>query len=254
MNHAVQTEDRDGVLVITIDRPEARNAVNRAVSEGVAAAMDLLDSSEHLRVAVITGAGNTFCAGMDLKSFSRGETVSLPGRGFAGFVTTPPSKPLIAAVEGYALGGGCEIALACDLIVASVGANFGLTEVKRGLIAAGGGLLRLPERLPYSVAMELALTGDLLTATRAHQFGMVNRLTEDGGALDAAVSLARSISNNGPLAVSATKRLLKQRRDWSTETEFEEQQAITAPVFASNDAREGALAFVEKRPAVWTAT
>jgi enoyl-CoA hydratase len=254
VGEAVVVEERGAVLVITINRPGARNAVSREVSVGIAAAMDALESSDRLHVAVLTGAGGTFCAGMDLKAFSRGELVSLPGRGFAGFIEVPPSKPLIAAVEGYALAGGCEIALACDLIVASETAKFGLSEVKRGLIAAGGGLLRLPERLPYHVAMELALTGEMFTAERAHHFGMVNYLTAEGAALDRAVTLGQAVAKNGPLAVVASKQLIIRRRDWSTEDEFEQQRAITAPILASNDAREGARAFVEKRPPVWSGT
>lgn len=183
MSDVVRTEYADGVAVITLDRPESRNAVNRAVSEGVAAALDELDSRDDLTVGIVTGAGGTFCAGMDLKAFLAGERPGIDGRGFAGLTDAPPRKPLIAAVEGHALAGGCEVVLACDLVVAAEDARFGLPEVKRGLVAAAGGLLRLPHRLPYQIAMELALTGAFLDAPKAHAYGLVNRLTEPGGAL-----------------------------------------------------------------------
>jgi enoyl-CoA hydratase len=248
----VQTDDADGVIVITINRPEARNAVNAEVAQGVAAALDALDARDDLTVGVITGAGGTFCAGMDLKAFVTGESPSLPGRGFAGLTEAPPAKPLIAAVEGYALAGGCEIALACDLVVAADNARFGIPEVKRGLVAAAGGLLRLPRRIPYQVAMELALTGAFLDARRAHDLGLVNRLTEPGGALAAARELAAAIAANGPLAVRATKHIVAHADEWPVAEFWDRQRAIVAPVFTSADAREGAIAFAEKRPPRWT--
>jgi enoyl-CoA hydratase len=249
---AVQTGDADGVLLITINRPEARNAVNAEVARGVAAAIDALDERDDLRVGVITGAGGTFCAGMDLKGFLAGERPAIPGRGFAGLTEAPPAKPLIAAVEGYALAGGCEIALSCDLVVAADNAKFGLPEVKRGLVSAAGGLLRLPRRIPYQVAMELALTGEFLDAPRAHHFGLVNRLTEPGGALAAARELAAAVAANGPLAVRATKSVIASADSWPADEFWSRQQAIVEPVFTSADAREGALAFAEKRPPRWT--
>jgi len=249
---AVQTGDADGVLLITINRPEARNAVNAEVARGVAAAIDALDERDDLRVGVITGAGGTFCAGMDLKAFLTGGRPSIPGRGFAGLTEAPPAKPLIAAVEGYALAGGCEIALSCDLVVAADNAKFGLPEVKRGLVAAAGGLLRLPRRIPYQVAMELALTGEFLDAPRAHHFGLVNRLTSPGGALDGARELAAAVAANGPLAVRATKSVIASADSWPVEEFWSRQQVIVEPVFTSADAREGALAFAEKRPPRWT--
>jgi enoyl-CoA hydratase len=248
----VQTEEADGVIVITINRPEARNAVNAEVARGVAAAMDALDARDDLTVGVITGAGGTFCAGMDLKAFVAGMSPSIPGRGFAGLTEAPPAKPLIAAVEGYALAGGCEIALACDLVVAADNAKFGIPEVKRGLVAAAGGLLRLPRRIPYQVAMELALTGAFLDARRAHDFGLVNRLTEPGGALAAARELAAAIAANGPLAVRATKHIVSHADEWPVTEFWDRQQEIVVPVFTSADAREGAIAFAEKRPPRWT--
>ena len=178
------------------------------MAEGVAAALDRLDGDDGLRVGVLTGAGGTFCAGMDLKAFVAGERPFVGGRGFAGIVRRPPAKPLIAAVEGWAVAGGFEIALACDLIVAARDARFGIPEVKRGLVAAGGALIRLPRRIPYHLAMELALTGDPIDAERAHAIGLVARLTEPGGAVAAARELAATIAANGPLAVAATKRIL----------------------------------------------
>ncbi|MBJ7336794.1 crotonase/enoyl-CoA hydratase family protein [Mycolicibacterium sp.] len=241
----------DRMLVITINRPHARNAVNSAVSQGLADAMDRLDADPGLSVAVITGAGGTFCAGMDLKAFARGETVSIAGRGL-GFTERPPVKPLISAVEGYALAGGTELALATDLIVASKDAVFGIPEVKRGLFAAGGGLLRLPGRIPYAIAMELALTGDNLPAVRAAELGLVNRLAEPGKALDDAVALAQKITANGPLAVAATKRIIVESRGWPAEDMFAEQAKIKPSVFESDDAKEGARAFAEKRAPQWT--
>ncbi len=249
----VLVEQRDRILIITINRPKAKNAVNAAVSRGLADAMDRLDGDPGLSVGVITGAGGSFCAGMDLKAFARGELPIVEGRGM-GFTERPPDKPLIAAVEGFALAGGTELALATDLIVASRESAFGIPEVKRGLVAGGGGLLRLPERIPYAIAMELALTGDNLSAERAHALGLVNVLAEPGKALEAAIALAEKIAANGPLAVAATKRIIVESRGWSRDTMFAEQNEILAPVFSSNDAKEGAIAFAEKRPARWTGT
>jgi enoyl-CoA hydratase len=247
----VLVEQRDRILIITVNRPEAKNAVNAAVSRGLADAVDRLDDDAGLSVGVLTGAGGSFCAGMDLKAFARGENVVVEGRGM-GFTERPPVKPLIAAVEGYALAGGTELALATDLIVASKESAFGIPEVKRGLVAGGGGLLRLPQRIPYAIAMELALTGDNLPAQRAHELGLVNVLAEPGQALDAAIALAEKITANGPLAVAATKRIIVESRSWSPESMFAEQTKILMPVFSSNDAREGAIAFAEKRPPKWT--
>jgi enoyl-CoA hydratase len=249
----VLTEQRDRVLIITINRPEARNAVNAAVAKGLADAVDRLDGDNALSVGIVTGAGGSFSAGMDLKAFARGESPIVEGRGM-GFTERPPAKPLIAAVEGFALAGGTELALATDLIVASRDSAFGIPEVKRGLVAGGGGLLRLPQRIPYAVAMELALTGDNLPAERAHALGLVNVLAEPGEALNEAIALAEKITANGPLAVAATKRIIVESRGWGPETMFAEQMQILMPVFASNDAKEGAVAFAEKRPPRWTGT
>ncbi|WP_096283924.1 crotonase/enoyl-CoA hydratase family protein [Mycobacterium ahvazicum] len=249
----VLTEQRGRILIITINRPKAKNAVNSAVANGLATAVDRLDAEPGLSVGILTGAGGSFCAGMDLKAFARGELPIVEGRGM-GFTERPPVKPLIAAVEGYALAGGTELALATDLIVASKDAAFGIPEVKRGLVAGGGGLLRLPQRIPSAIAMELALTGENLSAERAAALGMVNVLAEPGKALDAAIDLAERIAANGPLAVAATKRIMVESRGWSPDTMFAEQNKLLAPVFSSNDAKEGAIAFAEKRAPQWTGT
>lgn len=252
MADSVLVEHRDRILIVSINRPEARNAVNREVSEAVAAAVEELDAADGLSVGIITGAGGTFCAGMDLKAFLAGEDVALPGRGLAGICRRPPVKPMIAAVEGWALAGGCEIALACDLIVAAENARFGVPEVKRGLVAAAGGLLRLPGRLPRAIAMQLALTGEPMTAAEAHRFGLVNEVTPAGGALSGALALARRITANGPLAVAVTKRILNGAADRTIEEGFAAQAPLVDRILASADAREGSLAFAEKRPPVWT--
>jgi enoyl-CoA hydratase len=248
---AVLTERRDGVLLITINRPEARNAVNLAVAEGIAASLDELDGDDALQIGVLTGAGGGFCAGMDLKAFVTGERPWAGDRGFAGIAQRAADKPLIAAVEGFAVAGGLEVALACDLLVAGRSAKLGIPEVKRSLVAAGGALLRLPRRIPESAAMELALTGDPITAERGYELGLVNRLADDGGALDAALELARTIAKNGPLALAATKRVMLERHGWPEEEFWQRQGEITGPVFTSEDAREGATAFAEKRAPEW---
>ncbi|MEV0247249.1 crotonase/enoyl-CoA hydratase family protein [Nocardia sp. NPDC050712] len=248
----VLTEVRDGIAVVTLNRPQARNAIDYAVAVAVAAAMDEFDARADVRVIVLTGAGPTFCAGMDLKAFLQGEVPALPGRGLAGLTEAPPGKPLIAAVEGHVLAGGFEIALACDLIVAADTASFGLPEVKRGLVAAGGGLLRLPKRIPYQVALETALTGNPLDAHRAYALGLVNRLADPGKALATALELAQEIAANGPLAVQVTKQVLSRSAAWSPQQMWEQQSALTTPVFVSADAREGAAAFAEKRAPHWT--
>ncbi|MEX2194200.1 MAG: crotonase/enoyl-CoA hydratase family protein [Thermoleophilaceae bacterium] len=248
---AVLTQRRGRVLLITLNRPDARNAVNGALAEGVASALGELDTEDELQAGVLTGAGKGFSAGMDLKAFVRGESPFVEGRGFAGIVQGPPRKPLIAAIEGFAVAGGLEIALACDLIVAARGAKLGIPEVKRSLVAAGGALIHLPRRIPYHVAMELALTGDPIDAERGAQLGLVNRLAEPGGAVDAALELAEAVARNGPLALDASKRLLRESLDWSEEEAWRRQGEIAGPVLVSEDAREGATAFAEKRDPVW---
>jgi enoyl-CoA hydratase len=245
--------ERDGaILVITLNRPEARNAVNGALARGLAAAVDELDGDPALAVGVLTGAGGSFCSGMDLKGFLNGDIPAVEGRGFAGMTVVPPDKPMIAAVEGYALAGGCEITLACDLIVAARDARFGLPEARRSLVAGAGGLFRLPQRIPRAIAMEYALTGEFFSAEDAHAWGMVNRLTEKGAALAGALELARKITECGPLAVRATKKIVRDGGDWPAEERWSRQEELMRPVMASADAREGATAFAEKRAPVWS--
>ena len=251
MTGEVLVRQEDGIQIITINRPDQRNAVNRAVSYGVCAAVDEMDARDDLHVGILTGAGGNFCAGMDLKAFLRGEVTRVEGRGILGIAMTPPKKPLIAAVEGYALAGGFESALACDLLVAARDAKFGLPEVKRGLAAAAGGLLRLPRLIPARIAMEVALTGDMIGAVRQERYGLVNELVEPGQALAAAISLARRIVANAPMSIAVTKRVMVESRDWPLAEMFERQRAYTDPVLASEDAREGAAAFAERRTPKW---
>lgn len=252
MTGELQVEQQGRVLVLTMDRPETRNAMSTGMAHEIADALDVLDDSADLSVAVITGAGGTFCAGMDLKGFAKGERPVVEGRGFAGLVRRPPTKPIIAAVEGYALAGGFEIVLSCDLVVASTGAKFGLPEVKRGLTAAAGGLLRLQHRIPYHLAMELVLTGRMWPATEAADAHLVNRLAEPGRALKVALELAGEVAANAPLALAASKQVLVRSADWPLDDMFDRQEAFVDPVRRSADAREGALAFVEKRQPSWT--
>ncbi|WP_328672808.1 crotonase/enoyl-CoA hydratase family protein [Streptomyces sp. NBC_00328] len=252
MSDEVLVERRDGVQIITINRPQAKNALNLAVARAVAEAVDELDASADLRVGVLTGAGGTFSAGMDLKAFLRGESPAIEGRGLAGITITPPKKPLIGAVEGWALAGGFELMLACDLVVAGDTARFGVPEVTRSLVAAAGGALLLPRRIPYAIAMEMLLTGDPITARRGAEIGLVNRLVPEGKALEGALELAARVAAAGPLAVAATKRIARSSADWTLAEGWEEQERIIAPVFVSEDAREGATAFAEKRSPVWS--
>jgi enoyl-CoA hydratase len=247
----VLVERRERNLVITINRPEVKNALNAAVARQVAAAVDELDADGDLRVGVLTGAGGTFSAGMDLKAFLRGESPSIEGRGLCGITLTPPSKPLVAAVEGWALAGGLELVLACDLVVAAETARFGVPEVKRSLVAGGGGAFLLPRRVATVHAMEMLLTGEPITGIRAAEIGLVNRTTPEGGALTGAIELAGLIAENGPLALAASKRIARSSLDWKLEEGWTRQSAIVRSVMKSEDAREGATAFAEKRPAVW---
>jgi enoyl-CoA hydratase len=251
MADAVIAEASDGVGVITINRPQARNAVNGEVARGIAAAIDDFDARGDVRVLVLTGAGGSFCAGMDLKGFLAGDAPVAPGRGFAGITERPPAKPVIAAVEGYALAGGFEIVLACDLVVASEEARFGLPEVRRGLVAGAGGLLRLARRIPYHLAMEIVLTGEHFPAARLAEAGLVNRLTAPGQALAGARQLAGQVAQGAPLALAASKRVVIESADWGSQEAFARQGDIISPVFGSADAMEGAVAFAEKRAPVW---
>lgn len=251
MAEPVTVERRGHVQVITISRPEVRNALNGAAARALAAAADELDADGDLRVGVLTGAGGAFCTGMDLKAYLQGDKPNIEGRGFGGITTTPPRKPLIAAVEGYALAGGFELMLACDLVVAGESSKFGVPEVKRALVAGGGAALLLPRRIPYAAAMELLLTGELIDAGRAAALGLVNRLVPDGAALDGALRLAEVIAANGPLAVAVTKQIARAQADWTLTEGFQRQAELYKPVFDSRDAREGAAAFAEKRAPEW---
>jgi enoyl-CoA hydratase len=245
------TERRDRVLLITLNRPDARNAVNLEMAEAMDAALTELDSNDELSLGVIAGEGKGFSSGMDLKAFASGQRPWSEDRGFAGIVQKPAEKPLIAAVEGFAVAGGLEIALACDLLVAARDARLGIPEAKRGLVAAGGALRQLPRKLPAAVAMELALTGELITAERAAELGLVNRLADSGKALDVALELADEVAANAPLALRASKRVLNDQWSWDDGTFWAKQGELVAPVFSSEDAIEGATAFAEKRDPDW---
>jgi enoyl-CoA hydratase len=251
MTEAVLVEARDGVQIITINRPEAKNALNGDVARGIAAAVDELDADDDLRVAVLTGAGGTFSSGMDLKAFLSGDLPLVEGRGLGGITQAPPRKPLIGAVEGWAVAGGFELLLACDLVVASETAKLGVPEVKRALVAGAGAALLLAQRIPQAIALEMLLTGDPISAQRAADLGLVNHLTPEGGALEGALELAGRIAANGPLAVAITKQIARSAPDWILEQGWEEQGRLMQPVFVSEDAQEGATAFAEKRPPVW---
>jgi enoyl-CoA hydratase len=250
MSDEILISEAEGILEVTINRPDQRNAMTKQVAEGIAAAMDRLVAENHLRCAILTGAGGTFCSGMDLKGFLKGEMPVAGERGFGGLVQWTPSKPVIAAVDGYAFAGGMELALACDLIVANKDAKFGIPEAKRGLVAAGGGVVMLPRLLPRPLAMELALTGDPITASRAYELGLVNRITE-GPAIEGARELANAIAANGPLAIAASKGIIRDSWLWPADEINERQSPYIAHVFASEDAREGAQAFAEKRKPNW---
>lgn len=251
MSDEVLVDVENGIMTVTINRADKKNAANYAVAEGVAAAMDELDSNTSIRVAIITGAGGNFCAGMDIKAYLKGELPIFEERGFAGVAQQPPVKPLIAAVEGFALAGGCELALACDAIIAADNAQFGMAEVKRGMVAAGGGLLYLPRQIPQRLALEMAMTGDSISGQRAAEIGLINRAVPAGQALAGARELAAIIAKNAPLAVAASKRVVVESRDWSRSEMFDKQSEILYPVFGSEDAIEGAQAFAEKREPQW---
>jgi enoyl-CoA hydratase len=246
------TEQHDRALVMSFNRPHARNAIDLEVTNRVADALDRLDRDDSVTVGILTGVGGYFSAGMDLGAFMRGEPPWHPVRGFGGIIERASEKPLIAAIEGFAVAGGLEIALACDLVVAARGAQLGIPEVKRGLAAVGGGLVRLGRRLPYHVAMELALTGELMTAEELHGHGLVNRLAAPGAALECALELAASIAANGPLGLTASKYVLERQHDWDASEMWKQQAEIKDRLLNSEDAREGALAFKERRAPVWS--
>jgi enoyl-CoA hydratase len=247
----VLTERHDGVLTMTINRPAQKNAVNHETAVQLASALDLFDADPELSVGVLTGAGGTFSAGMDLKGFAHGDLPTIPGRGFGGLTRAAVRKPLIAAVEGWALGGGFELALACDLIVAAEDATFGSPEVRWGIVAAEGGAIKLPRRMPYYVATRLLFTGEPLTAAEAKEYGIVTELTPPGAALEKARELARRVAKNAPLALVAIKEILRTTEGVDDPEAFNRQDEIIAPVLSSDDAHEGALAFAEKREPVW---
>ena len=248
MPDEVLTERRGRILLVTLNRPDARNAINSELSEGLGRAIDELDGDAGLTAAVLTGAGKGFCAGMDLKAFAG----SGPPRGLNRILEQGAEKPMIAAIEGFAMAGGLELALCCDLLVAATGAKLGIPEVGVGLFAAGGALLRLPRRLPCGMAMEMALTGDPITAEQAFEHGLVTRLADRGTAIDIAVELAERIARNAPLAVAASKRLIRAAQGVTDEEFWALQKPLVPGVFASEDAKEGPRAFAEKRAPNWS--
>lgn len=247
---AVLTERRDRVLLITLNRPDAMNAINGALSTGLVEAVAELDGDPSLTAGVLTGNGRGFCAGMDLKAFARGEDIGPMMK----FIREGSEKPLIGAIEGFALAGGLELALACDLLVAAEGVKLGIPEVGVGLFAAGGGLLRLPSRVGYGKAMEMALTADPITAEEGHEYGLIARVAAKGGAVDEAIALAERVARNAPLAVAASKQLIRATQGATDDEFYDLQTAFSAKVFTSNDAAEGPRAFAEKRTPDWTGT
>lgn len=251
MSERILTERRGHVFVITINRPEAKNAFDSESAQALEKAADMLDAEDDLFVGVVTGAGGNFSAGADLKAAARGERGATSKRGGFGFFATPPRKPVIAAVEGFAVGGGFELALSCDLIVAAKTARFGLPEVRHNVVALGGGLFRLPRRIPYHVAMELALTGEFRDAEFFHRLGIVNRVTGEGKALDEAVSWASALLVNGPTALAASKEIMFHSADWSDAEAWRAQMTYAARALNSEDRSEGLKAFAEKRKPVW---
>lgn len=251
MGEPVIVEMSDGIVQVTLNRPDRRNALTGEMARIVACALDELDRRADLRVAIVTGVEGVFSSGMDLNAYLAGDRPSVPGRGLMGFAERAPAKPVIAAVEGWALAAGFELALACDLVVSGEGAVFGLPEAKRGLVAAGGGLVRLAQRVPYAVALEIALTARHFGAAEAHGLGIVNRVVPDGAALAEAHKLAEQIVGNAPQSVRVSKEIIRLARTWPTEQDFAVQRALLEPLVGSPDTIEGARAFAEKRPPVW---
>jgi enoyl-CoA hydratase len=249
----VEYRQEGRVAVLTINRPEARNAVNGDVARDMEAGLDRLEEDDGTWVGIVTGEGPVFSAGADLKAIASGQAADLQTTrgGFGGIAARERTKPLIAAVDGPALAGGCEIALACDLVVASTNARFGIPEVKRSLVAAAGGLFRLPRALPRNIAMELALTGDPIDAERAHAFGLVNELVEPGKALEAAFALAERINANAPIAVRQSRRVLVEGMLADDDTAWKVTFDAMATAMATEDFAEGPRAFIEKRPPEW---
>ena len=251
MSDEVLVDVTDGIMTVTLNRPDAKNAANKALAVGVAAAMDELDSNDDICVAIITGAGGTFCSGMDLKAFVTGELPVVEGRGFAGLTEYTPRKPLIAAIEGYALAGGLELAISCDLIVTADNAKLGIPEVKRGLAAAGGGLIKLPRQIPPRLAMELALTGDFISAQRAYDIGLVNQVVPPGDLESATMALADKLAQKSPLALQMGKEAFYGIADMEFGKAVEYSNEMFAALCVTEDATEGINAFLEKRKPVW---
>jgi enoyl-CoA hydratase len=252
----VEFERRDHIALLTLNRPEARNAISPEVSQTMAALLDEIEADTDLRAVVLTGRGEVFSAGADLKVVAQGNAndIARGKGGFAGVVTRDFPKPLIAAVNGPALAGGFEIVLSCDLVVAADTARFGIPEVKRGLMAAAGGLIRLPKRVPLAIALELAMTGDPIDAPRALQLGLVNRVVAGDEVIDTAIALAERIGENSPIAVRNSRRLVREAAELTEEQGWQRTIELMMPVFETGDAIEGATAFAEKRPPVWRST
>jgi enoyl-CoA hydratase len=250
---SVDFETRGPFAVIKINRPEARNAVNAAVASGIEEAIDRIEADDSIWVGILTGEPPVFCAGADLKEINSGNAAGLVTAkgGFAGFVQRQRTKPIIAAVDGPALAGGTEIVLAADLVVASTTATFGIPEVKRSLVAGAGGLFRLGRKIPLNIAMELTLTGDPIDATRAHHFGLVNRLVEPGQALDEAIKLAEQICANAPVAVRESRKIVLEATNAPDEIGWRMSAEGMGVAMTSEDFSEGLTAFIEKRPPVW---
>ncbi|WP_067660429.1 crotonase/enoyl-CoA hydratase family protein [Nocardia harenae] len=251
MTDSLLVEKRDAITLLTVNRPKARNAIDLATARAIEAAVDEFEADDTARVLVLTGADGTFSAGMDLIAAAKGEMPITEKRGPLGITAKPPAKPMISAVEGYALAGGFELALAGDLIVAAGTARFGLPEAKRGLVAAAGGVLRLTQRLPRPIVAELALTGRQISAQRLYDLGLLNRVVEPGTALEVALELAAEIVAAAPLSVAASKRIIDESPDWSSAEAFAKQGEIALPALISADAAEGAIAFAQKREPVW---
>lgn len=253
MSQQVDIDVRGGIVEITLNQPARRNALTHGMAQVVSATLDDLDARDDWHLAIITGGGGHFSSGMDLKDFSEtGKRPSLPGRGMLGLSEHSRRKPIIAAVEGLAYGGGWEVALACDLVIAGEGARFALPEVKRGLVAGGGGLVRLAQRVPYAIALEIALTGKTISAQKCADLGLVNTVVPDGTALEAARALADEIVANAPLAVQLSKNIIRAARTWSTNEGLAPQAGLLRLLEGSPDVAEGSRAFLEKRRPQWT--
>ena len=252
-NDVVLYHAENGVATVTLNRPDQRNAINPEVCDAIRAAFDQVETDPDVRVAILTGAGKLFCAGMDLKAFAggAGDTILFGKYGFGGFVKRPRTKPVIAAVEGAALAGGFEMMLACDLVVAGTSAQFALPEVRIGLIPGAGGAVRLPVSIPRVRANEILLTGKPFNANEAADWGVINRVTADGSALQTAQDVAADIASNAPLAVRHTLAIANRAHVANDAAHWPQNDRIIAEIGQSADAAEGARAFIEKRAPVW---